>query len=231
VPEGHSLELAARRLAAVVGQPVTDGPLRGATLEAVEARGKHLLIHGDHGRSLTVHLGMHGNVRLAAPGLGRGRTVLRTPAADVVIAGTLRVREARRERAAPRLGPDLLHGRFDAAEYLRRVRLVERPVAEALLDQRAVAGIGNIVRCEALWERAIDPFAAVSAVSDRRLLELAVTARRLLEQGVAAGGPLASRVHRRVGRPCPRCRTPIASRAVGEPRRRLYWCPGCQRGR
>jgi endonuclease-8 len=229
VPEGHSLELAARRLAPVVGQPVLAGPLAGATLEAVEARGKHLLIHGDRGRSLAVHLGMHGKVRLAAPGQGRGRTVLRTPRADVAITGTLRVREERRARAAPRLGPDLLHGRFDAVEYLRRMRLVERPVAEALLDQRAVAGIGNIVRCEALWERGVDPFAGAPALSDRRLLELAVTARRLLRDGVAAGGPLASRVHRRAGRPCPRCRTPIASRAVGEPHRRLYWCPGCQR--
>jgi endonuclease VIII len=231
MPEGHSLELAARRLAPVLGQPVTEGPLCGATLEAVEARGKHLLIHGDRGRSLAVHLGMHGKVRLAAPGLGRGRTVLRTPTADVVIAGTLRVREQRRERVAPRLGPDLLHGRFDGAEYLRRMRLVERSVAEALLDQRAVAGIGNIVRCEALWERAVDPFAPVSALADRRVLELAVTARRLLRDGVAAGGPLASRVYRRVGRPCPRCRAPIVSRAVGEPRRWLYWCPGCQRSR
>ena len=229
MPEGHSLELAARRLAPVVGQPVLAGPLAGATLEAVEARGKHLLIHGDRGRSLDVHLGMHGRVRLAAPGRGRGRTVLRTPAADVAIMGTLRVREQRRERAAPRLGPDLLHGRFPAAEYLRRMRLVDRAVAEALLDQRAVAGIGNIVRCEALWERAVDPFAPAPALPDRRLLELAVTARRLLRDGVAAGGPLAARVHRRAGRPCPRCRTPIASRAVGEPRRRLYWCPGCQR--
>jgi endonuclease VIII len=229
MPEGHSLELAARRLAPIVGQQVTAGPLRGATVDAVEARGKHLLVHGDRGRSLDVHLGMHGRVRLAQPGTGRGRVVMRTPSADVVIAGTLRVTERPRARAAPPLGPDLLHGRFPAAEYLRRMRLVDRPLAEALLDQRAIAGIGNIVRCEVLWERAIDPLAAVSGIDDRTLLEVAAAARRLLRAGVAAGGRLPARVYRRAGRPCPRCGAPVAARSLGEQRRRLYWCPACQR--
>jgi endonuclease-8 len=228
VPEGHSLELAARRLAPIVGQPVTDGPLRGSSVESVEARGKHLLVHGDGGRSLDVHLGMHGKVRLVEPGAGRGRFVLRTPAADVVIAGTSRVAERPRSRAAPPLGPDLLHGRFDAREYLRRARLVDRPMAELLLDQRVLAGVGNIVRCESLWERAVDPFATASQVDDRTLLELAVTARRMLRAGVQAGGRLPARVYRRTGRPCPRCGGPVESRLVGERPRRLYWCPACQ---
>ncbi|MGN6380076.1 MAG: DNA-formamidopyrimidine glycosylase family protein [Gaiellales bacterium] len=228
MPEGHSLELVARRLAPIVGQPVTDGPLRGERVDAVEARGKHLLVHGAGGRSLDVHLGMHGRVRLAAPGAGRGRFVLRTPAADVVIAGTHRIAERPRSRAAPPLGPDLLHGRFDAAEYLRRARLVDRSLAELLLDQRVLAGVGNVVRCEALWERAVDPFAPASAVGDRTLLELAAVSRRLLRAGVRSGGPLTSRIYRHTGRPCPRCGKAVESRVVGEQRRRLYWCPGCQ---
>lgn len=226
MPEGHSLELAARRLRPIVGQPVISGPLQGARVEAVEARGKHLLVHGDGGRSLDLHLGMHGRVRLTGPGTGRGRIVLRTPAADVVIAGRLRVID--RARGGPPLGPDLLHGRFDAAEYLRRMRLLERPLGEALLDQRVVAGVGNIARCEALWERRADPLAPVSQVSDRLLLEVAATSRRLLRAGVAAGGRLPSRVYRQTGRPCPRCAGPVGSRPLGEQRRRLYWCPGCQ---
>jgi formamidopyrimidine-DNA glycosylase len=226
MPEGHSLELAARRLQPIVGQPVLSGPLSGARVEAVEARGKHLLVHGDGGRSLDVHLGMHGRVRLAGPGTGRGRFVLRTPAADVVIAGRLRMVDT--ARGGPPLGPDLLHGRFDAAEYLRRMRLIDRPLAEALLDQRVLAGIGNIVRCEALWQLACHPLASARAVPDRLALELAAVSRRMLRAGVAAGGPLPSRVHRRAGRPCPRCGGPIASRPLGEQRRRLYWCPGCQ---
>lgn len=226
MPEGHSLELAARRLRPIVGQPVIGGPLEGARVEAVEARGKHLLVHGDGGRSLDVHLGMHGGVRLTGPGAGRGRIVLRTPAADVVIAGRLRVID--RVRGGPPLGPDLLHGRFDAVEYLRRMRLIDRTLGEALLDQRVVAGIGNIARCEALWERRADPLAPVSEVSDRLLLELAAASRRLLRAGVVAGGRLPSRVYRQTGRPCPRCGGRIESMLLGEGRRRLYWCAACQ---
>ena len=124
------------------------------------------------------------------------------------------------------LGPDLLHGRFDAAEYLRRARAVDRPIGELLLDQRVLAGIGNIVKSETLWERRQDPFQAVSSISDRRLLELAATARRQLRQGVT--GRLPANVYRRTGRPCPRCRAPIRSTAQGDHARRTYYCPECQ---
>jgi endonuclease-8 len=227
VPEGHSLELLARRLKPIVGCQVTAGPLCGSRVTAVEARGKHLLVHGDRGRSLTVHLGMNGRVRLTDPGRGWGPAVLRTPACDVVISGTRRIAERSTRRASPALGPDLLHGRFSAVEYLRRARMLERPLCEALLDQRVLAGIGNIVRCEVLWESGQDPFQAVSGTSDRTLLELAVRARRQLRQGVRSGR-LDSYVHHRAGRPCPRCRRPIESRMQGEQPRMLYWCPGCQ---
>jgi endonuclease-8 len=140
-----------------------------------------------------------------------------------VIAG--RVGLARRP---PRLalGPDLLHGRFDAAEYLRRARAVDRPVGELLLDQRVLAGIGNIVKSEALWLRRQDPFQPGSTIPDRRLLELAAAARRLLRRGV--DGQLPARVYRRAGRPCPRCATPIRAALQGESPRRTYHCPGCQ---
>ena len=227
MPEGHSLELLARRLEPIVGCQVTAGPLCGSRVTAVEARGKHLLVHGDRGRSLTVHLGMNGRVRLTEPGRGWGPAVLRTPACDVVITGTRRIAERPTRRAAPALGPDLLHGRFSAVEYLRRARMLERPLGELLLDQRVLAGIGNIVRCEVLWEAGQDPFQAVSGTSDRTLLELAVRARRQLRRGVRSGR-LDSHVHHRAGRRCPRCRRPIESRMHGEQPRIVYWCPGCQ---
>jgi endonuclease VIII len=227
VPEGHTLELASRRLRPLVGETVSDGPLSGATVVEVEARGKHLLVHGDDGRSLHAHLGMHGSVRLTAPGAGHGRHVLRTAAGDAVIRGTV-VRVVASARLRLALGPDLL-GEFDMDEYLRRVRLVDRPVGEAVLDQRVVAGIGNIVKSEALWECRIDPFAAVASIADDRLRALADAAGRILRDGVAAGGSLPRRVYRRAGRPCPRCRTPILSAAQGEQRRTSYWCPACCR--
>ncbi len=230
MPEGHSLELAARRLAPIVGSDVLEGPLAGSTVTGVEARGKHLLIHAADGRSVDLHLGMHGRARLLPSGAGPSRAalnqaVMRTSKGDAVLVGRMRV-----GRSQPRLalGPDLLHGRFDAREYLRRARLIERPIAETLLDQRVLAGIGNIVRCEALFREAIDPFAPAKELSDRTLLRLAAVSRRLLRAGVTDRGQLGRTIYRQAGRPCPRCRTPIASRPVGEQRRRLYWCPGCQ---
>jgi endonuclease VIII len=228
VPEGHSLVLAARRIRPVLGQRVTAGPLAGTDVAEIETRGKHLLVHGADGRSLHVHLGMNGRVRLAAAGAGRGRHVMRTAAADVVIFGTSRVEVRRRGDLRLGLGPDLLGPGFDAAAYLRRARAVDRAVAELLLDQRVLAGIGNVVRAEALWRLRQDPFAPVAALADRRLLELAAVSRRMLRAGVETGR-LPREVYGATGRPCPRCRTPIQSRMLGAPTpRRLYWCPRCQ---
>jgi endonuclease VIII len=223
MPEGHSLERAARRLRPLIGARVAAGPLEGAVVSEVEARGKHLLVHTEDGRCLHAHLGLHGSVRLRPPGEGRGRHVLRTAAGDVVIAGRV---ELAGRRPQLRLGPDLLHGRFDAAAYLRRARAVDRPIGEVLMDQRVLAGIGNIVKSETLWERRQSPFPATSALSDRRLLELAAVARRQLRAGVT--GRLPTNVYRRTGRPCPRCRTPVQSTVQGELPRRTYFCPRCQ---
>ena len=143
----------------------------------------------------------------------------------MVIRGTVvRVLPSSRIRLA--LGPDLLRD-FDMDEYLRRIRIVDRPVGEAIMDQRVVAGIGNVVKSEALWECRIDPFRPVSALDDDRLRAVADVSRRILRQGVAAGGRLPRRIYRRAGRPCPRCGAPIASAAQGEQRRTSYWCQAC----
>ena len=133
MPEGHSLELASRRLRPLVGEVVSEGPLSGATVVGVEARGKHLLVHADDGRSLHAHLGLHGSVRLAAPGAGRGRHVLRTPAGDAVIRGRLEVVPAARLRLA--LGPDLLHDVF-TGKFACDMETAERAAA----DIRAALG-------------------------------------------------------------------------------------------
>ncbi len=227
MPEGHSLELVARRLRPVVGARVLAGPLSGAVVTAVEARGKHLIVRADDGRCLDVHLGMHGAVRLRPPGDGRAPVVMATDAGDVAVAGTRRVRVTRAS-GLPRLGPEPLRSGFDAAVYLRRARAIDRPVGEMLLDQRVLAGVGNIVRCEALWRRRVWPFAPVADCSDRTLMELAVECRRLLRDGVASGGRLPAVIHRRTGRPCPRCGAAVRAVTMGEHPRRLYWCEGCQ---
>jgi endonuclease-8 len=211
----------------VVGAEVTQGALAGARISAVESHGKQLLIRSDDGRTLHVHLGMHGAVRLRPAGTGMGRHVLRTPAGDAVIHHPSRFEVHR--SAFHRLpdGPDLL-GEFDEAEYLRRARLTDRPIGQMVMDQRVVAGIGNIVKSETLWRTRIDPFAPVSSLSDERLLEIADVARELLREGVRARGRLPRTIYRRAGRPCPRCRTPIEMRRQGEALRSTYYCPRCQ---
>jgi endonuclease-8 len=227
VPEGQSLALAAQRLRPLVGEEVTEGVLEGSRIAAVESHGKQLLIRSDDGRTLRVHLGMHGAVRLRPPGAGQGRHVLRTAAGDAVIHHPTRYAVQRTALVRLRSGPDLL-GDFAADEYLRRARLIDRPVGEMVMDQRVLAGIGNIVKSETLWRARIDPFARVSELDDETLLEIARVATEVLREGVAARGPLPRSIYKQSGRPCPRCRTPIRMARQGEALRSTYWCPACQ---
>ena len=118
-------------------------------------------------------------------------------------------------------------------------------IGEALLDQRALAGIGNVYRSEVLWIDRVSPFATVGDLDDEALARLVATGRRLLVANVAdrtphrgpermttagdrgAPGPLY--VYRRTGRPCRRCGTPIARAQLGRDLpRSVYWCPACQ---
>ena len=103
-------------------------------------------------------------------------------------------------------------------------------ISEALLDQRALAGIGNIWRNETLFAERVDPWAPVEGLDDAALDRLIATARRLLRESAGlARGRAPTRVYRRTGRPCPRCRTPIRSRPLSaEITRTTYWCPTCQ---
>jgi len=142
------------------------------------------------------------------------------------------------------LGPDLLADDFDPAKAIRRLRDPARAagtIAEALLDQRALAGIGNVYKSETLFVAGVGPFAAVGELDEVTLLRLVGRARRLLlaNRGRAARvttTPELARAGRRLcvygraGRPCPRCRAPVASRRHGEPPRTTYWCPRCQGG-
>jgi endonuclease-8 len=147
--------------------------------------------------------------------------------------------EQRAERLHPAiaaLGPDLLNPDFspaDADEVVRRLRDARRAavtISEALLDQRAVAGIGNIWRNETLFLERVDPFAHVESLDDGTLRRLVETARRLLvESASLAPGRARVRVYRRTGRPCPRCGAAIRSRPLSsELPRTTYWCPRCQ---
>jgi endonuclease-8 len=228
----------------------------GREITAVEALGKNLLIRFDNGLEIRTHLRMNGSWHRYRPGErwrrppGRARLVLEVPGAVAVCfdAPVVELLETRGESIHPslgRLGPDLLAADFDVAEAHRRLRDPSRApmeIAVALLDQRALAGIGNVYKNEILWIEQVSPFARVADVDDETLDRLISTARRLLLANVApahglervtttgdrgAPGPLY--VYGRTGRPCRRCRTPIASIQQGSDLpRTTYWCPVCQ---
>jgi endonuclease-8 len=269
VPEGDTLYRTAAGLRPyLVGRTVTSartgGPgavprvdrIVGREITAVEALGKNLLIRFDNGLEIRTHLRMNGSWHRYRPGErwrrppGRARLVLEVPGSVAVCfdAPVVELLEQRAEALHPslgRLGPDLLAPDFDAAEALRRLRAPDRSdtdIATALLDQRALAGIGNVYKSEVLWIERVSPFARVADVDDGSLVRLVATARRLLLSNAAAargperittagdrGAPGPLYVYGRTGRPCRRCRTPIASRRQGfDPRRTTYWCPVCQ---
>ena len=244
MPEGDSLHRAALRLQVLVGQKVdveTPHPraaakrladrLDGLVLESVEAAGKNLLLRFQGGHVLRSHLRMTGRWRVeprGAPRAGRPWLVLRGAEHEAVLwnGPILELDGA----GGPRIGADILDEDPAYDAMLERLREAsERQVGDALLDQRLVAGIGNIWRSEALWEARLSPWRPVAEVSDTELRAALEAAHRLMAASVAGARPL-WRVYRRTGRACRRCGAPIRAHAQGDGARIAYWCPICQRG-
>ncbi len=227
----------------------------GSTVVGVEARGKHLIIRFSNGLALHTHLQMGGSWHRYAPGERwrtpehRARVVLEVPGSVIVCfnAPTVELMDERavaRHRGLSPLGPDLLAPVFDAAEALHRLRAPERAhltLGEALLDQRAVAGVGNIFKSEILFVERLDPWRRLNETDAATLGRILATAARLLRLNVqperwwrtTTEGSAVARgshlwVYGRAGRPCFRCGARIASRFQGDPPRRTYWCPRCQ---
>ena len=121
---------------------------------------------------------------------------------------------------------------FDAARFLRRLREDDptRPIGDALLDQRTVAGLGTIWRSEGCFAAGVDPWRATGAVSDEEALAVVEAVRPPMARSATEGfDPHKTRIYGKSGRPCPRCGTPIRSGGQGDNNRRTYWCPECQR--
>jgi endonuclease-8 len=223
--------------------------LAGSSVTAVESRGKHLLIGFSSGVWLRTHMRMKGSWHRYAPGerwrlpSRRASCVLETDAAvavcfDAPVVELLSSLDVPRHAGLRALGPDLLAESPDFDEAVRRLR--ERasvPLGEALLDQGALAGIGNVIKSEALFMERLDPWAPVTDFSDAELRAVVGRASALLRANTGGGrrvttgrrAPGASLwVYGRSGRPCRRCGTLIRSRRQGEQARTTYWCPGCQ---
>jgi endonuclease-8 len=129
------------------------------------------------------------------------------------------------------LGPDILAGPPDLEAMVDRLRAIpqQREVGDALLDQRLVAGIGNLWKAESLWEASVSPWRPLGEVEDAELRDVLEVAHRLMRASTEGMRP-PRRVYRRAGRPCRRCGTLVRSHGQGEAARTAYWCPGCQRG-
>jgi len=244
MPEGDVIHRAARRLQVLVGQELeveTPHPraavkqlaprLDGRRLESVEAIGKNLLLCFEGGIVLRSHLRMKGRWRIFRRDsqiFGQPWLVLR---GDEYVGAMFNGSVLELDRGvAQRLGPDILDDPPDFAAMLARVRRERhRELGDALLDQRLVAGIGNLWKAEALWAARVSPWRRLADVSEDELLAVLEEAHRLM-RGRLDGVGGHPQVYRRKGRPCPRCGTPIRSWPQGDGARMAYWCPQCQRG-
>ena len=245
MPEGDSLHRAARKLQVLVGERVaveTPNPraaaavsaatLDGRRLESVEAVGKNLLLRFEGGLVLRSHLRMtgrwqvvergsarHGKPWLVLTGSEREALLWNGPVLELSTRGTRR------------LGPDILAEPPDFPTMAANLRASHpsRELGDALLDQRLVAGIGNVWKAEALWRAQLSPWLRLEHVSDEELERLLGEAARVM-RGALESNRGKRVVYKRPGRPCPRCGTPIRSRGQGDHNRTAYWCPACQRG-
>jgi endonuclease-8 len=249
-----------------------DRPITGMTVDRVTSAGKHLLMHfrssspalnaersASDGLVLRTHMRMNGSWHIYRPGERWRRPhrdmriVVTTSDFEAVgfnipVAEFVRSNRLSHHPELSSLGPDLLGEDFDTAAAVARIRTHPTlEIAEALLNQRLVAGIGNVYKSEVLFACGVNPFAPVEQVSDIQLTQLVETARRFLEMNVSTSlAPMTTYTgHRRTtgrgehserlwvygrGRlPCRRCGTAISVRAQGTDGRLTYWCPACQR--
>ncbi len=257
MPEGDTVHYAARRIhAALAGRVpeeiLTPHPRHGAdrwperllgqVVCGAEARGKHLLIRFDGGLALHSHLRMSGSWQVYTRGerwrraARRAWLVIRAGQWEVVqfdgpvleLMSEMRVRSDRR---LAELGPDVLGMSFDSRLFLRRLRGNDpnRPIGDALLDQRIVAGIGNVWKAESCFAARLDPWRVVGGLSDEQVLAAVDFAREQMARSAREGhGARPGSVYKRAGRPCPRCGTLVRARGQGDENRITYWCPGCQ---
>lgn len=259
VPEGDTVWLAGRRLSeALAGDTLVRGELRvpryadvtlaGRGVRDVASRGKHLLIRLRGGQTLHTHFRMDGSWHLYRTGeRWRGgpawqvRALLSTTTWDAVgyrLPVLDLIATSDEHTVIGHLGPDLLAAAFEADEAAARLSAEgSRPVGETLLDQRVVAGLGNLYRTEMCFLLGVTPWTAVADCGDpHRVVALG---RRLLMANrdryaqITTGESTRGRQHWVFEqRACLRCGTPVSTALQGPaPRERLtYWCPSCQVG-
>ena len=264
MPEGDSIFRAARTLERVLKGRVVetfesvlpalarvhyDKSVTGRTIEAVTARGKHLLIEFSGDLYLHTHMRMNGSWHIYRPGARWQRPAremrivigVRDVLAvgfNIPVAEFLSSRELARHSDLSALGPDLLGPSFDEADAGRRIRAhATEAIGDVLLNQRTVSGVGNVLKSEILFVAATFPYDRVADLADADLDRIIRVARELMAMSVRGGGRQTTRsmdpaaklwVYGRGGLPCRKCGTAIASKKTGMDARLTYWCPRCQ---
>jgi endonuclease-8 len=274
MPEGDTIHRAADTLQrAIGGQVVTrfesvlpkltradaDAPIRGRTVERVEARGKHLLIWFSGDLVLRTHMRMNGSWHIYRPGERWQRPhrdmriVIETPAMHAVaftvpVAEFVTSRDLANHDVVAELGPDPLSDTFNAEQAIERIQAHgDIEIADVLLDQSVIAGIGNVFKSEVLFGARVNPFVPVSQLTREQLATIVAVATRFMRANVVSGvvsgfsrtasmrrttgraDPSARLwVYGRGGQPCRRCGTAISRQKQGPYARSTYWCPKCQ---
>ena len=238
-----------------------EAPIAGRMIERCEAAGKHVLIVFEGDLILRTHMRMNGSWHLYRHGerWWRGPQAMRVRvdteawvavAFEVPVAEFVTAKQLASTDPVAALGPDLLKPGFDRGEAIRRIRTAGAlPIAQALLDQRLVAGIGNVYKSEVLFLAGVHPDTPASAVPPDTLERVMDLTRSLLQDNVVEGTPGAIQTYRslrrtsrsadaseslwvysRAGKPCRKCGTAVESQKVGLDARTTYWCPACQVG-
>jgi endonuclease-8 len=273
VPEGDTIHRAALTLhRALGGQRVVrfesvfpaltrvhdDSPLTGQTVDAVAARGKHLLMRFSGGQTLRTHMRMNGSWHIYRPGerWQRPRRDMRIVVAtnefeavgfNIPVAEFIESARVEQHEELRRLGPDLLGEQFDRADAIRRLTArADTAVGDVLVNQRVVAGIGNVYKSEVLFACGVNPLATVRDLSAEQVACLIDTALKFLRTNVSGRlAPMTTYggfrrttrrddpserlwVYGRARLPCRRCGTAIRVRKQGSDARLTYWCPQCQ---
>lgn len=240
-----------------------DAPLVGRVVAKVESRGKWLLIYFSGDLILVTHMLMSGSWHLYRTGerwrMGRSRmrVVIRTVdweavAFNVPIAEFHTARSLERSHQVPKLGPDILADEFSVAGGVARLAAYgrENPDAEiavVLLNQRVLAGLGNVYKSEVAFAAGVNPFRAMRTITSKEMEKMVDFAQRYMKANVAdgkgdgmvtyAGNRRTTHamnreerlwVYRRVGQECRRCGATVMMRKQGEQARSTYWCPECQ---
>jgi endonuclease-8 len=240
-----------------------DTPLVGRVVEKVESRGKWCLIYFSGDLILATHMLMSGSWHLYRPGerwqMGRGRmrVVIRTADWEVVgfnipVAEFYTARSLERSRGVPKLGPDILSESFTVEGGVARLVAYAREdpdaeIAVVLLNQRVLAGLGNVYKSEVAFAAGVNPFRAMRTITPREMKLVVDVAQRYMKANVADGkgegivtSPGSRRtthamdreerlwVYRRQGQECRRCGAVVMMRKQGVQARSTYWCPDCQ---